>query len=163
MTYSAGKHEIDFNVTRSGKGYCYVGFAVPEIELDKTWCRRDAKDQCWYYFGRPYLDKPGADLTGVGAVFIFGVSRSAWARATQLTSHRDGRISVISRACSLVPQDQWRPRMGWWGGGYSVGQDPPQRAGGLQLDAQRSRHGRAVEGGRWQSHCASTARSRRST
>jgi hypothetical protein len=51
MTYSAGKHEIDFNVTRSGEAYCYVGFAVPEIELDKTWCRRDAKDQCWYYFG----------------------------------------------------------------------------------------------------------------
>ena len=57
MTYSAGKHEIDFNVTRSGEGYCYVGFAVPEIELDKTLCRRDAKDQCWYYLADLKLTK----------------------------------------------------------------------------------------------------------
>jgi hypothetical protein len=47
----SGKHEIDFNVTRHVDAYCYVGFAVPDIDLDKTWCRRDARDKCWYYFG----------------------------------------------------------------------------------------------------------------
>ena len=51
LSYSTGKHEIDFNVTRNIDAYCYVGFAVPDIDLEKTWCRRDAKDQCWYYFG----------------------------------------------------------------------------------------------------------------
>jgi hypothetical protein len=51
ISYSAGKHEIDFNVTRNADAYLYVGFAVPDIALDSTWCRRDARDQCWYYFG----------------------------------------------------------------------------------------------------------------
>ena len=51
VRYATGKHEVDFNVTRNADAYCYVGFAVPDIELEKTWCRRDARDQCWYYFG----------------------------------------------------------------------------------------------------------------
>ena len=49
--YKDGKHEVDFNVTRNLDAYVYVGFANPSIDLDKTWCRRDARDQCWYYFG----------------------------------------------------------------------------------------------------------------
>ena len=49
--YKDGKHEVDFQVTRNPDAYVYVGFADPSIDLDKTWCRRDARDQCWYYFG----------------------------------------------------------------------------------------------------------------
>jgi len=52
ILYSAGQHEIDFNVTRSTVDtYAYVGFAVPGIVLDSTWCRRDASDEVFYYFG----------------------------------------------------------------------------------------------------------------
>jgi hypothetical protein len=36
IIYSAGKHEIDFNVTRNIDAYCYVGFAVQDIDLDKS-------------------------------------------------------------------------------------------------------------------------------
>lgn len=36
MTYSTGKHEIDFNIARNIDAYCYVGFAVQDIDLDKS-------------------------------------------------------------------------------------------------------------------------------
>eukprot|EP00286_Rhodomonas_abbreviata_P007224 CAMPEP_0181337238 /NCGR_PEP_ID=MMETSP1101-20121128/27898_1 /TAXON_ID=46948 /ORGANISM="Rhodomonas abbreviata, Strain Caron Lab Isolate" /LENGTH=377 /DNA_ID=CAMNT_0023447691 /DNA_START=138 /DNA_END=1268 /DNA_ORIENTATION=- len=56
MQYSSGKHDIDFYVNRQSDGYVYVGVAVPDIALDQTFCRRDARDQVWYYFGCGYTN-----------------------------------------------------------------------------------------------------------
>ena len=52
--FTTGQHEFDFSVSRHGEGYVYVGVAVPYLEANKTFCRRDAADQVWYYFGTGY-------------------------------------------------------------------------------------------------------------
>ena len=56
QVYSSGQHEVDFNINRHSDGVVYVGVAVPHIAQDKTWCRRDANDQCWYYFGTGFTN-----------------------------------------------------------------------------------------------------------
>ncbi|KAJ1484439.1 hypothetical protein T484DRAFT_2509380 [Baffinella frigidus] len=52
--FTTGQHEFDFSVSRTGEGYIHVGVAVPHLETNKTFCRRDASDQVWYYFGTGY-------------------------------------------------------------------------------------------------------------
>ena len=49
--FVSGQHEFDFSVCRVTDGYMYMGVAVPSLALDQTFCRRDAIDQVWYYFG----------------------------------------------------------------------------------------------------------------
>jgi hypothetical protein len=36
--YESGQHQVDFSVTRHGDACCYVGFAVPSIDLDRSKC-----------------------------------------------------------------------------------------------------------------------------
>jgi hypothetical protein len=49
--FSSGQHEFEFSVGRVTDGYIYIGVAVPSLALDQTFCRRDATNQVWYYFG----------------------------------------------------------------------------------------------------------------
>ena len=56
QVFSSGQHEIDFAISRHSDGVVYVGVAVPDIAVDKTWCRRDAADQVWYYFGTGFTN-----------------------------------------------------------------------------------------------------------
>ena len=56
LVYSSGQHEVDFTINRQSEGVVYVGVAVPHVAQDKTWCRRDAADQCWYYFGTGFTN-----------------------------------------------------------------------------------------------------------
>ena len=56
MEFSSGKHEFDFLITRNSEGYIYVGVATPDISTEKTFCRRDATNQVWYYFGCGYTN-----------------------------------------------------------------------------------------------------------
>jgi hypothetical protein len=50
MEFRNGLHEFEFFVTRNSEGYVYVGVAHPDIPTDKTFCRRDAKDQVYFLF-----------------------------------------------------------------------------------------------------------------
>lgn len=36
--YESGQHQVEFSVTRHGDACCYVGFAVPTIDLDRSKC-----------------------------------------------------------------------------------------------------------------------------
>eukprot|EP00961_Rhodomonas_salina_P051360 689126-Rhodomonas_salina.2 len=45
QVFESGQHEFDFSITRHGDGYVYVGVARPDIETDKTWCRKSAIDK----------------------------------------------------------------------------------------------------------------------
>ena len=56
MEFRDGNHEFEFTITRNSEGYIYVGVAVPYISTEKTFCRRDANDQAWYYFGCGYTN-----------------------------------------------------------------------------------------------------------
>ena len=56
QVFSSGQHEFDFAISRHSDGVVYVGVAVPDIAVDKTWCRRDAANQVWYYFGTGFTN-----------------------------------------------------------------------------------------------------------
>jgi hypothetical protein len=56
QVFSSGQHEFDFVISRHSDGVVYVGVAVPDIAVDKTWCRRDAANQVWYYFGTGFTN-----------------------------------------------------------------------------------------------------------
>lgn len=52
--FSSGQHEFEFSVSRHSEGFIHLGVAVPDLEVNKSFCRRDANDQVWYYFGTGY-------------------------------------------------------------------------------------------------------------
>ena len=54
--FTSGQHEFEFSVSRVADGYVYVGVATPTLALDQTFCRREANDQVWYYFGCGYTN-----------------------------------------------------------------------------------------------------------
>jgi hypothetical protein len=54
MEFRNGLHEFEFFVTRNSEGYVYVGVAHPDIPTDKTFCRRDAKDQVYISYSTTF-------------------------------------------------------------------------------------------------------------
>jgi hypothetical protein len=54
----SGQHEFDFSVTRHGDGNVYVGVASPDIETDKTWCRKTANNKVRFPLPAPWVFLP---------------------------------------------------------------------------------------------------------
>lgn len=50
MEFREGHHEFEFFITRNSEGYIYVGVALPDVPTDKTFCRRDARNQVNYVY-----------------------------------------------------------------------------------------------------------------
>ncbi|EKX39451.1 hypothetical protein GUITHDRAFT_164933, partial [Guillardia theta CCMP2712] len=56
MEFASGTHEFDFGISRGSDSVVHVGVASPDLELDQTFCRKEARDRVWYFFGCGYVN-----------------------------------------------------------------------------------------------------------